>query len=313
MKRKIIQLAGKTSVISIPQSWIRKFNIKKGQEVEVKEENNRIIIETDNVVQTKDIKLDISEMNVSTAWYNLISAYRSGAETINVYYNDYILDIKTKENTLSSDMIRDAVNKFTGMEIIKQGKNHAIIKEITTPKIEEFENILKRTYFAVINMSSDIVEGLEKVDKIKINNVSEISEVNVNKLCNFSLRLITKHKKNGIDSLTLYSTIIKLEEIGDNYSKISKIFAESKNEYSKKLIQLFKNLDKMINLFYNISFKHEQDKYNNMAEIKQEIKQEIKDFKTDSDYEKEILQIARGIPELLMEASCIKLTYRIDF
>ena len=98
MKRSIIQLAGKTSVISLPHSWIKKFNIQKGQKVEVKEEDNKIIIETENQTKTNELKLDLSEMNVSTAWYNLISAYRSGAETINVYHNDYIKDIKSEDD-----------------------------------------------------------------------------------------------------------------------------------------------------------------------------------------------------------------------
>jgi len=47
MKRKIIQLAGKTMVVSLPAEWIRKFKVNKGDEVELKEEGKRIIINTD--------------------------------------------------------------------------------------------------------------------------------------------------------------------------------------------------------------------------------------------------------------------------
>src|SRR3989344_5028618 len=197
MKRSIIQLAGKTSVISLPHSWIKKFNIQKGQKVEVKEEDNKIIIETENQTKTNELKLDLSEMNVSTAWYNLISAYRSGAETINVYHNDYIKDIKSEENIKSEELLRDAVNKFIGLEIVKQGKNNTLIKEITSPKVEEFDSILKRTYFAVMNMSEDMAIGIENSDQDLINNIL-ISEVNVNKLSNFTLRLLTKYRKNNM-------------------------------------------------------------------------------------------------------------------
>ena len=281
--------------------------------MEVKEEDNKIIIETENQTKTNELKLDLSEMNVSTAWYNLISAYRSGAETINVYHNDYIKDIKSEENIKSEELLRDAVNKFIGLEIVKQGKNNTLIKEITSPKVEEFDSILKRTYFAVMNMSEDMAIGIENSDQDLINNIL-ISEVNVNKLSNFTLRLLTKYRKNNMDSIVLYSTIIKLEELGDCYANISKIISESKFEsYPKNLVVIFKDINSMMKIFYDISFKHDQDKHNNLAVIKHKIKTSIKEYNPQTQTDARIMQIARNIPDILMEASCIKSTYRINF
>ncbi len=305
MRRKVIQLAGKTAVISLPNAWIKKYNIKKGEELELTEEHNKILIETTKETTSKDVTIDISEMNASTAWYTLISKYRSGANQINLYYNDYIHDVKTDSKIKSIDLIQDAARKLIGMEIIKQDKNHAILKEITKPKEEELDNVIKRIYFTLLNMSTDIINSIE--DKEKLKNISITPEENVNKLSNFSLRLITKKPTNNYNTLLTYSTILKLEELGDHYANISKILSDT-DKANKEIINILILTDKMLKEFYDISYKHNQEKHNNMIVLKHKIKKEIENYKPKNEQETKILQTIKNIPNLLMEASCIKLS-----
>ena len=44
MKRKVIQIADSTQLISLPRKWAQKFNIKKGDELEVEEHDNKIVV-----------------------------------------------------------------------------------------------------------------------------------------------------------------------------------------------------------------------------------------------------------------------------
>ena len=44
MKRKAIQLANQTLVISMPSKWVKEQGIKKGDEIDVEEKGKRLMI-----------------------------------------------------------------------------------------------------------------------------------------------------------------------------------------------------------------------------------------------------------------------------
>ena len=52
MKRSVIQIANSTQLISLPRKWSLKFNIQKGDELEVEEEGNKLLSKTelDNIL-----------------------------------------------------------------------------------------------------------------------------------------------------------------------------------------------------------------------------------------------------------------------
>jgi len=47
MKRRAIQLAKKTLVVSLPQAWVRKQGIKKGQEIHVREQGRSLVLHSE--------------------------------------------------------------------------------------------------------------------------------------------------------------------------------------------------------------------------------------------------------------------------
>ena len=44
MKRKAIQLASQTIVVSLPAKWVRQQGIKKGDEIDVEERGKELVI-----------------------------------------------------------------------------------------------------------------------------------------------------------------------------------------------------------------------------------------------------------------------------
>ena len=63
MKRKVIQLAGKTSVISLPSKWVQQQGIKKGDELEIKEEGSKIIVSSEKGSILQNIQVDLSDLD----------------------------------------------------------------------------------------------------------------------------------------------------------------------------------------------------------------------------------------------------------
>ena len=65
MKRKVIQLAGRTFVVSLPTSWAREWDVKKGEELELIEDGPRLILSTEKSRQSKKGLIDLSKSKKS--------------------------------------------------------------------------------------------------------------------------------------------------------------------------------------------------------------------------------------------------------
>ena len=86
MKRKVIQIAESTQLISIPRQWGKKYNIKKGDELEVIEKDNVLEISTKRTDQEMEITLDVTDLDKTCIAYIVRSAYRRGYDIIKVVF-----------------------------------------------------------------------------------------------------------------------------------------------------------------------------------------------------------------------------------
>lgn len=78
MKRKVIQMAGKTMVVSIPSDWVKKYGIKKGDELELEKKNRNIIISTKKDYSLNKIKVNISDLDEQVIKWTLSAIHKSG-------------------------------------------------------------------------------------------------------------------------------------------------------------------------------------------------------------------------------------------
>src|SRR3989338_3538999 len=84
MIRKVIQLAGKTSVISLPLPWVRKYNIEKGAELELIERGREIIIKTNKDLQIDRIVININDLDEQSIKWTLSALHKFGYDEIEV-------------------------------------------------------------------------------------------------------------------------------------------------------------------------------------------------------------------------------------
>lgn len=64
LMRKVIQIAGSTQLVSLPRAWAKKNNIIKGQEIEVQEDGDKIIITASSEPVVETAELDINGLDV---------------------------------------------------------------------------------------------------------------------------------------------------------------------------------------------------------------------------------------------------------
>src|SRR3989344_4690886 len=95
MKRKVVLHGPSTLTISLPYAWIRKFNIKKGHELNVEEYGKELIIGMEEEPKLEKREIDLGNLKRIGKAYTTAS-YRQGFDEISLLYaeNEYLETIQ---------------------------------------------------------------------------------------------------------------------------------------------------------------------------------------------------------------------------
>ncbi|MDP2909135.1 MAG: hypothetical protein Q8N77_04995 [Nanoarchaeota archaeon] len=265
MKRKLIQMAGKTLVVSLPAAWVKKYNLKKGHEIDVLEKGKNLIISTEGEDLETNTQVDITDLPKAIVNRMLIGSYKLGFDEIKViHHNTNVQDLNTNKIIPVNKLITDIINNFIGIEIVEEGKDYTLLKQVSKISEAEFDNVLRRIFFILNSMSKETLEIIKNKNESlqeAINQKHDTTE----KLTNYCLRLLNKkgyqdYKKTSL----LYYLISELEEIADTYNFIARESLEKNLKISKDTISLFQHVNNSWDNFYNIFYKYDKEKVMNI-------------------------------------------------
>jgi len=142
----------------------------------------------------------------------LNKVYEKGVDEVTVHFDDPLI----------MDQLRLSLQKLIGFEIVKQGQQHCIIRDISGQKYDEFDNSLRRLFFSVTTIMEDGIEALE-------NNNDELKKAlikrdeDVNKFSHFCLRVLSKHGLPDVHQMGIKIFIVNtLERVGDEFRDLLK-------------------------------------------------------------------------------------------
>lgn len=256
MKRKVVLHGQSTLTISLPARWIKKFNIKKGDELDVKEFGNELKINSEKEPSLGKKQLDVKNMKRLGKTY-ITSSYRQGYDEINLEYDD----------PAYTETIQDLITKeITGFEIIKQGHNYCSVKDLTGHNKEELDLALRRTWRLVIDLSEESLNAIEEGDPAKLRNI-QLMDYSINKFCNYCLRILTKEGHTDFRKTPLYYSLIKnLEEIGDQYKDLCNFYSKNKEKADGELVELLTEISKQLNKTYELCYKYDEQQTEDLLE-----------------------------------------------
>jgi bifunctional DNA-binding transcriptional regulator/antitoxin component of YhaV-PrlF toxin-antitoxin module len=159
MKRKVIPQGLGGLTLYLPKKWAKKKNLKPGDEVDISESRNNLIISLEKYKkQDSTIELDLRGESKYYSFMIMISAYIAGFDTLIVKY-------EKREKDLTNWSKRALI----GFEVFKTKENVYSIETVSEPNIGNFENIIRRKLFIIKEMFSKIGEGdlLEEADKVR--------------------------------------------------------------------------------------------------------------------------------------------------
>ncbi len=281
MKRKVIQIADSTQLVSLPRQWSKKYNIKKGDELEVTIKGNRLEISTDYVKELSVENLDISHLGPMILRC-LMALYKRGVDEIHVTY----------DNEKLVEIIHIAIRKeANGYEIIDQSHGKCTIKYVTG-ELGDFDSILRRTFLILINMSSEAYDAIEKKNFDRLSNIAYMEEAN-NRFTSACRRLMNKKGYDVNYSIgALYYIVEELENIADYYKYLCLYLNKRGNEktrFDKESVELLHKTNLAFRLFYECYYKMDKDKIVQIGEIRKKVVDEGLDLLTKKRGEEVIL------------------------
>ena len=261
MKRKVIQIANSTQLISLPRKWSQKYGIKKGDEIEVEENGNKLIISNDKGIEHGGIEIDLTGLDRTTILYYIQSLYRVGYDEIKITFNEPTtihFKLNKRENVIT--IIHREVNRLIGYEVIQQKENFCVIKDISNSSIQEFDTVFRRVFLLLNDASSDLLNGAKNMNTTLIETLEEKHD-SITKFISYCSRLLNKYGYPDYKkTVVLYHILASLDRLIDVLKNAARDLLKLNHKLDTKTIHLLSLVDGGIKLYSEFFFKFDLKK-----------------------------------------------------
>ena len=224
MERKVIQLAGKTLVVSLPSKWAKKYGVSKGDTISVEEEGKTLLVRTSKGVDVKKVQLSLKGPDEFIK-RSIDVAYKKGVDELSMSF----------EIPKSKKAVEEVLDSTMGFEIISQGEKTCTVKSVAKAVEEEFDNILRRVFLTLLSMADESYDAVSKSQFSRLSSIAS-SDKTINKLTNFCKRILNKKGyKEQKSNNYIYCIVWELERIGDEYRDICTALAGAKKPKISKM------------------------------------------------------------------------------
>ncbi len=284
MKRKIIKQGHNTLTITLPAEWTHRFNLEAGKDVDLEERDNGLFISTEKNGKHKHAEFDITGMDIPTIWKYFMAVYREGYDELVVkfdpkmelespykFYSHHRVDAKYKkprDKITVLEGLQNFANRFIDFEIVEQGKNYVVIKEMGELTSKEFDNSLRRVFLLLQQMAEETAEAIKTSNTKLVTHMHDV-DINLDKFHDYCIRILNRvGNKEPRKTSLLFATLYILELIGDEFKNVSHHLLR---DYPSKK---FKNMEgvadivkEQVNVFYDLFYKFDIDKIKHLSDI----------------------------------------------
>jgi len=280
MKRKVIQLAKKTHVISLPSKWIKNFNIKKGDELDLEERGNSLLIELKNKeTELKKIAVNIDKFNEKTLKYVISALHKLGYDEITFYY----------ENQEIKRTLDEVIPEIIGFVNIEQTSKKTILKSISNEKESEFNATLRRAFLVTLSLAKSSFELISSKKFSELESLKSLEKTN-NQLTSFCIRTINKGQyKDEVNKPFIVIIIWSLEKIADEYKSIIINISKNKEEINEEILKVYDEINKNFNRYYELFYNFSIKELNEVADNKYELNKRLKMLKSKTEEETKLI------------------------
>jgi phosphate uptake regulator len=264
--------------MTLPSHWVKKLNIVAGDEMDLQERENALIINGPQHTKEKRAEIDLRGLTIPILWRYFQSAYRAGCDEIKVvydpnkmyedafnYYTTQFPYLKLGEKIPLKPAIAvvlEVVNRFIGIEVIESGEGYCIIKEMGEASKKEFEHSLRRIFLVLLQLFDRVIEVMEKGEHKGLTLCKELHAIDthVDKFVDYCVRILNKIADSYPENkkYLMFSSLFILELVGDEFKYIGKHLAFAK-KIDKEVPVLARLVKSHFELYHNLFFKFERE------------------------------------------------------
>jgi phosphate uptake regulator len=267
MIRKVIQLAGKTLVVSMPSKWARRSGIEKGSDVTVDEKGDCLLISAASNKRKFSTEIDLSGTMPMTKRV-LGALFKLGYEEVKARFST------AEELSAVQEAIRE---EFIGFEVVKRTKDSIEIKNVTRLDETEFDTIVRRMFLALLGMAEESLQAIAKEDALWLSTIV-LADKDINKYADFCRRLLNQKGLSVSERpMPTYYIIEQLERIGDSYRDICDEAILGKR-LSKPGEKLYSETTNFFRLLYEFYYNFSLDKAVEISKKRKSLKNKISEL-----------------------------------
>ncbi len=220
--RKLIKFGKSSHVVSLPNEWIKKKKLHKGDTVyidenfdglqltvkEVKKENSEQIRAI--MINTKDKKLDQIQTEI-------VSAYLAGYK---------IIEIRGENITKESTKIKSILKELAGIELVEETNNKIVVRDLMNIEEISIKVLIRRIDLIIRGMLDDLIKSIYESQyeslfqrDIEINRLVYLTK-RVIRFASDNEKVRKKFDKKVIELIRDWKIIGYLESIGDSIKRI---------------------------------------------------------------------------------------------
>ncbi len=251
MNRKVVQQGPSTLMVSLPIKWVKENHIQKGDDVDVSEENGRLVLAINK--KNEFVRKEFSEHDLGVLnKYFVNYAYHKGYDEVLLCFDSDI-----------SDELEKRVKDLIGFEVVEKKKNSLLLKALVHINEQEFETVLKKLFQVTLVIGDLILEN-------KLAEAQQMEKEN-NKYCDLCIRILFKNKyKYPENGFALFGLLRELEQIGDLYRHIA-------GNYDSSLQPIFEQIHAYFRLYYEIYYHYDAVKVQKFFVEKERLLQLLND------------------------------------
>ena len=198
MKRKLIKQGSGGLTICLPKNWTDSYKLKAGDEVDIQESGDYIIMSA-KIIGNKQISLQFNIEDLDFLSPAITHCYRLGYDKIT---------IETNEIKLINLIENEIINLLLGFEIVEKNKKGLILENISEPAEDKFEVMLRRIFLIIQGMAEELINN-------KINLQDKKNQIA--KLCFFCKRTLNKKINTFHNPFIYWELITYLMTIAHGY------------------------------------------------------------------------------------------------
>jgi phosphate uptake regulator len=160
MKRKIVQHGSSSLTVTLPYSWVKKYDLKKGDELSCEINGSKIEFSTGSDVQINRKEVDVTEFGLFTR-NNLTHLYEVG-------YDEVVIRLHGER---SLGEIKKRIGELIGFEIIDIDEKKIMVKSIAHTMEQDFDIMLRKSFLIIKQMGEEVYDAISRKEYSRLKEI----------------------------------------------------------------------------------------------------------------------------------------------